>query len=61
MKTRLNKVLNLEDEIVEKPSAPVTKAVEKTAEVKKAKTVEDSPPWNDEDGDLSYFEKLAED
>jgi hypothetical protein len=62
LKARLNKVLNLEDDVVtEKPSAPVTKKAEKPAEVKKAKTVEDSPPWNDEDGDLSYFEKLAED
>jgi len=62
LKTRLNKVLNLEDDVTtEKPSAPVTKKAEKPAEVKKAKTVEDSPPWNDEDGDLSYFEKLAED
>jgi len=62
LKTRLNKVLNLEDNVTtEKPSAPVTKKAEKPAEVKKAKTVEDSPPWNDEDGDLSYFEKLAED
>jgi len=62
LKTRLNKVLNLEDDVAtEKPSAPVTKKAEKPAEVKKAKTVEDSPPWNDEDGDLSYFEKLAED
>ncbi len=62
LKARLNKVLNLEDDVVtEKPSAPVTKKAEKPAEVKKAKTVEDSPPWDDEDGDLSYFEKLAED
>jgi len=62
LKTKLNKVLNLEDDVVtEKPSAPVTKKAEKPAEVKKAKTVEDSPPWDDEDGDLSYFEKLAED
>ena len=62
LKARLNKVLNLEDDVVtEKPSAPVTKKAEKPAEVKKAKTVEDSPPWNDEDGDLTYFEKLAED
>ena len=62
LKARLNKVLNLEDDVVtEKPSTPVTKKAEKPAEVKKAKTVEDSPPWNDEDGDLSYFEKLAED
>jgi hypothetical protein len=62
LKARLNKVLNLEDDVAdEKPSAPVTKKAEKPAEVKKAKTVEDSPPWNDEDGDLSYFEKLAED
>jgi len=62
LKARLNKVLNLEDDVVtEKPSAPVTKKAEKPDEVKKAKTVEDSPPWNDEDGDLSYFEKLAED
>jgi O6-methylguanine-DNA--protein-cysteine methyltransferase len=62
LKARLNKVLNLEDDVTnEKPSAPVTKKAEKPAEVKKAKTVEDSPPWNDEDGDLSYFEKLAED
>ena len=62
LKARLNKVLNLEDDVVtEKPSAPITKKAEKPAEVKKAKTVEDSPPWNDEDGDLSYFEKLAED
>ncbi len=61
LKAKLNKVLNLEDDVVEKPSAPVTKKAEKPAEVKKAKTVEDSPPWDDEDGDLSYFEKLAED
>ena len=61
LKAKLNKVLNLEDDIVEKPSAPVTKKAEKPAEVKKAKTVEDSPPWDNEDGDLSYFEKLAED
>ena len=54
LKARLNKVLNLEDDVVtEKPSTPVTKKAEKPAEVKKAKTVED--------GDLSYFEKLAED
>jgi hypothetical protein len=61
LKAKLNKVLNLEDDVVEKPSAPVTKKAEKPAEVKKAKTVEDSPPWDNEDGDLSYFEKLAED
>ena len=61
LKAKLNKVLNLEDDVVEKPSAPVTKKAEKPAEVKKAKTVEDSPPWDDEDGDLSYFEKLAQD
>ncbi len=62
LKARLNKVLNLENDVVtEKPSAPVTKKAEKPAEVKKAKTVEDSTPWDNEDGDLSYFEKLAED
>jgi hypothetical protein len=62
LKTKLNKVLNLEDDVVtENSSAPVIKKAEKPAEVKKAKTVEDSPIWDDEDNDLSYFEKLAQD
>jgi hypothetical protein len=65
LKAKLNKVLNLEnDEVIEKPSAPVTKKAEKPAEVKKAKTVEDDDtPWDKDDDDegLSYFEKLAED
>lgn len=38
LKAKLNKVLNLEDDVVEKPSAPVTKKAEKPAEVKKAPT-----------------------
>jgi len=66
LKAKLNKVLNIDNadsdvEVIEKPSAPVIKKAGKPAEVKKAKTVEDSPPWDDDDENLSYFEKLAED
>jgi hypothetical protein len=57
LKTKLNKVLGLEDSVekfVQKPSAPKVAA-------DKPKTVESSKPWTeDEDEDLSYFEKLAE-
>ena len=60
LKTRLNKVLNLEnDAIAEKPSAPAVRKPDVATEAKKAKTVEDSPPWNDDDENLSYFEKLS--
>lgn len=66
LKTKLNKVLNIEnndnDYIMEKAVSPVVKnKAEQKPEIKKAKTVEDSPPWDNEEGDLSYFEKLAED
>jgi hypothetical protein len=60
LKKRLNKVLNLEDDVVtEKPFVSVMKKAEKPAEIKKEKN---NQSWdNDEDDDLSYFEKLAQD
>lgn len=60
LKAKLNKVLGLDmdsvENFVQKPSTPKVAA-------DKPKTVESSKPWNDDandDEDLSYFEKLAE-
>lgn len=62
LKAKLNSVLGLDgsNDMIEKPSQPVTA----TQRTEKAKTVESSKPWIDDDSDddgLSYFEKLAED
>jgi len=64
LKARLNKVLGLDDGgdnyASEKPSAPKT-APARTESKPKA-TVESTAPWSeDDDDDVSYFEKLAED
>lgn len=62
LKTKLDFVLGLDGsnyDAIEKPSQPVTA----TQKSEKAKTVESSKPWSDDDSDdegLSYFEKLAE-
>jgi len=63
LKERLNLVLGLSGEVIaeEKPSPSVAKkpTIEKPKEAVKPKTAEDSPPWDDDDENLSYFEKLA--
>jgi hypothetical protein len=60
LKTRLNKVLGLESDtsVAFKPNPPATPKVES----KPKATVESEKPWADDDeDDVSYFEKLAED
>jgi hypothetical protein len=61
LKARLNKVLGIDsgDTVaVAKPNPPATPK----AESKPKATVESAKPWaDDEDDDVSYFEKLAED
>jgi hypothetical protein len=67
LKTKLNKVLGIGGDNIQevaKPAGPVVRATESEVTkpvAKKAKTVEDTPPWDDDDENLSYFEKLAED
>jgi hypothetical protein len=64
LKARLNKVLGLEDGSAEenfystKPNVPVTASSKPEAPTKAKATVADSV---DDDDDISYFEKLAED
>jgi hypothetical protein len=60
LKTRLNKVLGIDggEVAVAKPNPPATPK----AESKPKATVESEKPWADDDeDDVSYFEKLAED
>jgi hypothetical protein len=60
LKARLNKVLGIDggDTVaVAKPNPPATPK----AESKPKSTVESGKPWADDDEDVSYFEKLAED
>jgi len=65
LKARLNKVLGLEDGSSGdsyqsiKPNVPVTASAKPVAAPAKKTTVADSVV--DDDEDLSYFEKLAED
>jgi hypothetical protein len=56
LKARLDKVLGMSDDVVVKPSQPVTAQ----APAKK-ETVESTKLDDDDDEGLSYFEKLAED
>ena len=64
LKTKLNKVLGLAgDDPVSKPAGPSVRATESEAPKATAKkSTAESAPWkDDEDENLSYFEKLAED
>ena len=64
LKAKLNKVLGLDGgEPVSKPAGPVVRATESEAPKATAKKpTAESASWNDDDDEnLSYFEKLAED